>query len=461
MKMRTASLFLVFALVACSGLMRQTESRSPLPSADTSVTVLTPPYLQNMSQTGMVVMAEVAENIPLAVEYGKTTGYGFTVPMKLNASGGGTNFCRAVISGLEPGTTYNYRLILPSGEGITGNATFTTSPAGWEDFSFAALGDTQQGNTVGSHGDRKYWEADPWEPGNSMFRHMVEQDISLFLGIGDHAADGDDYSRTRLSYLDRMAAILGQHVPYFISWGNHDGNSPDHPLRLAADMPSRWRTDNLSVHSPGFGSFAFEYSGVFFICLEHFTTTALEADDPANDITNGWLDSVLSSQIASDARFRILSVHVPPFCERWTHGNAKLREHLVPRLEKYNVDICFSGHMHGYERGYLNGVHYIIAGGGSYLDCFEPLVYEWPHMFIGGQVNGESSNVPGEYRRQSSYGVLGPPEPIDGGIFHGYAGVTVRDHYLRVDMHGFNADGSYIGILDSFEIKGADPLSFQ
>ena len=251
-----------------------------------------------------------------------------------------------------------------------------------------------------------------------MFSHMVEQDISLFIGIGDHAADGDDYSRTRLSYLDRMAAILGRHVPYFISWGNHDGNSPDHPLRLAADMPSRWRTDNSSVHSPGYCSFAFEYSGVFFVCLEHFTTTAPAADDPGNDITNGWLDSVLSSQEARDARFRILPIHVPPFCERWIDGDTKLGEHLVPRLKKYNVDICFSGHMHGYERGYLNGVHYVIAGGGSYLDCFEPLVYEWPHMFIGGQVNGKPSNVPGEYRRQSSYGILGETaqkaEPFSG-----------------------------------------------
>ncbi len=443
---------MMFALVACSSL-RYTESMSPSSSNDPGVTVMTPPYLQNMSQTGMVIMAEVAENIPLAVEYGKTTGYGFTVPMELIASGGGTWFCRGIISGLEPGTTYNYRLVLPSGDGITGNATFATSPARWEDFSFAVLGDTQQGNTVGSHGDRIYWEADVWEPGNSMFSHMVEQEISLFLGIGDHAADGDDYSRTRLSYLDRMASILGQHVPYFISWGNHDGNSPDHPLRLAADMPSRWRTDSLSVHSPGYGSFAFEYSGVFFVCLEHFTTTALAADDPGNDITNGWLDSVLSSRKARDARFRIVSVHVPPYCERWIDGDARLREHLVPRLEKYNVDICFSGHMHGYERGYVNGVHYVIAGGGSYLDCFEPLVYEWPHMLIGGQVNGEPANVPGEYRRQSSYGVLGPPEPIEGGIFHGYARVSVRGNNLIMDMHGFNADGSYIGILDSFEIK--------
>jgi hypothetical protein len=113
--------------------------------------------------------------------------------------------------------------------------------------------------------------------------------------------------------------------------------------------------------------------------------------------------------------------------------------------------------MHGYERGQLNGVHYVVAGTGSYLDSFEPLVYDWPHMVVGGQVDGQPHHVRGEYRRQSSSGVLGPAEPIRGGLFHGYAEITVRDRCLRLEMHGFNADGSYIGVLDSLEINSSAP----
>jgi hypothetical protein len=58
----------------------------------------------------------------------------------------------------------------------------------------------------------------------------------------------------------------------------------------------------------------------------------------------------------------------------WIDGDATLRSQLVRRMEHYGVDLCFSGHMHGYERGHLNGVNYIIAGGGSYLDFPEPLL---------------------------------------------------------------------------------------
>ena len=422
-----------------------------------AVTIRTPPYLQNMSRTGMVIMAEIQEHRELVVQYGSSPDYGSSAPMETVASGGGTYFYRGILSKLEPGTVYHYRLALPTGVGVTADATFRTAPADWEDFTFAAVGDTQTVNTVQAHGDRIYWEADPWQPGNSMFQHMVDSGVAFLLGLGDHAQDGDNYARTRDAYLDRMCRILGRHVPFYIAWGNHDGNSPDHPLRLGADMPSRFRTDAYSTCTPGFGSYAFEYSGVFFVCIENFRSRNRSANAPDNEITNGWLDAALSSPEARNARFRIVAVHVPPFCERWIDGDARLREQLVPRLEKYGVHLCLSGHMHGYERGQLNGVHYVVAGTGSYLDSFEPLVHDWPHMVVGGQIDGQPHHVRGEYRRQSSPGVLGPAEPIQGGLFHGYAQVTVRDRCLRLEMHGFNADGSYIGVLDSLEINSSAP----
>ena len=129
----------------------------------------------------------------------------------------------------------------------------------------------------------------------------------------------------------------------------------------------------------------------------------------------------------------------------------RLRSTLVPLLEKYHVDICFSGHTHEYERGNLNHVHYVITGGGSWLDLPEVVVRNWDHMFIGG-----AQNVPGTWARESSPGVLGPPQPIVGGLFNEYTLVTIRDRYLKLEAQGFNADGSWIGVVDSVEI-GADP----
>lgn len=415
------------------------------------VTFSTPPYLQNMSTTTMVVMAELAEDIPLVLQYGASTNYGSSVVMESVASGGNTFFLRAVLTNLQPNTTYHYLLAATAGDPVTNDATFRTAPSGWIDFSFGALGDTQTDNRIRTSGVWA-WEADPWEPAKTMLQHMVDRGVHFGLGIGDHAQDGNSYSSTKNSHLDRWAAILGPHVPFYIAWGNHDGSSPQHPLRLSADMPSRWRTDaSPALRTPGYGNFSFSYSGVFFVCLDYFEVNTRAVNDPANDLTNGWLDEQLSSPAARDARFRVVAVHVPPYCERWIDGDAALRAQLVPRLEQYNVNLCFSGHMHGYERGYLNGVNYIVAGGGSYLDIGEVLVQNWPHVTLGGY-----DNVSGLYAMQSAFGVLGTPQPIEGGLFHGYAEIIVRDRYLRLDMHGFNADGSYIGVLDTLEI-GTDP----
>jgi hypothetical protein len=415
------------------------------------ITFSTPPYLQNMSTTTMVVMAELVENTPLALQYGPNTNYGGSVAMESVASGGNTFFLRVVLTNLQPDTTYHYRLTSETGDPVTNDATFRTTPSGWIDFSFGALGDTQTDNRIRTSGVWA-WEADPWEPAKTMLRHMVDGGVKFGLGIGDHAQDGNSYVSTKNSHLDRWAAIVGPHVPFYIAWGNHDGSSPTHPLRLSADMPSRWRTDaSPSLRTPGYGNFSFSYAGVFFVCLDYFEINNRAANDPGNDLTNGWLDEQLSSAAARDARFRVVALHVPPYCERWINGNAALRAQLVPRLEQYDVNLCFSGHMHGYERGFLNGVNYIIAGGGSYLDIGEPLVQDWPHMTLGGY-----DNVPGVYAMQSSVGVLGSPQPIVGGLFHGYAEINVRDRYLRLDMHGFNANGSYIGILDTLEL-GTDP----
>jgi len=415
------------------------------------ITFRTPPYLQNMSRTSMVVMAEIEEDLPLVVQYGHTEAFGSAVAMESVASGGGSFFYRAVLTGLAAGTTYHFRLATPTGDGVASPATFRTAPAGWEDFSLGVLGDTQTTN-----GDT--WQADPWEPAKLMLADMIARGVAFGLGLGDHASDGNSYTSTRNSHLLRWGTVFGPHRPFFISWGNHDGSSPSHPLRLSADMPSRWQAgDSPSTRTPGYGNYWFSYSGVFFVCLEYFQTHNRAAGDQANDLTNGWLDGVLSSPEARSARFRIVAVHVPPYCERWINGDANLRAQLVPRMEKHGVDLCLSGHMHGYERGRINGVQYVISGSGSYLDFNEPLVANRSAITDDGVWLGGHVNVPGSYARQSSPGVLGPPLPIVGGLFHGYTQITVRDRYMRLDQHGFNADGSYIGILDTIELGGPDP----
>lgn len=394
-------------------------------------TLLTPPYLQNLRTDGIVIMTETKENAALAVAFGESPALGTSVPMTRVASGGNSWFHRAVLTGLTAGGEYFYRVTAPDGTPITDTAHFHTAPAGEVDFKFSAWGDSQGHN----HG---VWSAAPLEPTISMMKHMVASGVAFGLANGDMAEDGNSYADTRDFYLDRVARHLGTAVPFFTAWGNHDTANPSSPLRLASDMPSRYRPG----FSPGHGSFTFTYANCFFVCLDEFYRT---------EIINGWLEEQLASPAAQAARFRFLGVHVPPYCERWIDGNATLRSTLVPLLERYKVSICFSGHTHEYERGFLNHVHYVVTGGGSWLDHTEVVVKDWEHMTVGG-----AHNVPGKWASQSSPGVLGAPKSIIGGLFNEYTLITIRDRFLRLEAQGFNADGSHIGVLDSFEI-GADP----
>lgn len=400
-------------------------------SGNAIVTFATPPYLQNVRTDGIVIMFETDQGVPLAVDFGFDDNYGTTVATSRVASGGGTWFHRAVLTGLAAGTHYHYRVTTPTGGDGWFDKHFNTAPAGEEDFKFSMWSDSQGHN-------RGAWSAAPLEPTISMMRHMVNSGVAFGFTAGDLAEDGGSYSDTRDYYLDRVARHLGTSVPWFAAWGNHDTSNPSAPLRLASDMPSRYRAG----YSPGHGSFTFTYSNCFFVCLDHFYQ---------GDITNGWLEAQLASPEAQNARFRFLGIHVPPYCERWIDGDATLRNNLVPLLEEYRVNFCFSGHTHEYERGELNHVHYVVSGGGSWLDHSESVVADWAHMTVGG-----AHNIRGLWAQQSSPGVLGRGQPIVGGLFNEYALITIRDDYLRLDAHGFNADGSEIGILDSVEI-GVDP----
>ena len=70
---------------------------------------------------------------------------------------------------------------------------------------------------------------------------------------------------------------------------------------------------------------------------------------------------------------------------------------------------------------------------------------DWAHMTHGG-----AQNIPGNWTQDSG------TAPIVGGLFNGYAMLTIREDFLRLEEHGFHADGTYIDIMDSVEI-GVDP----
>lgn len=366
---------------------------------------MTLPYLQNVKQDGITIMWELSAKQDCCVEYGSDTSYGNTVTATLvDADGADVYIYKAVLTGLSTDSEYHYRVV--KGSAALDDQTFRTAPAGKVSFSFGVWGDSQGTN-------HESYPADPHEPTNSMMKHMAET-VDFGIGVGDLAEDGSLIDEVRPYFLNRVPKYLGQKKPYFIAWGNHD-RGPTSIIRKYADLPSK---DRGEPYNAGFGNYSFDYAGCHFICID---------DDPYNEENPerenwDWIEKDLKAARANNPRFIFLFVHRAPYYERWYDGEAPMREHLVPLLEKYKVDVCFSGHTHAYGRGYKNGVYYCVTGGGSWLDLTEPLVRDWDHMTVGGFTDLS--------------------ETIKGGLVNEYVRVDVNEDGFTATMIPFNFDGS-------------------
>lgn len=75
-----------------------------------------------------------------------------------------------------------------------------------------------------------------------------------------------------------------------------------------------------------------------------------------------WLDGALAR---TDAPWKVVAFHHPPFSCGGYLGDQRVRRALVPLFERHDVDLVLSGHDHNYQRFRRAGVTYVVHGGGG------------------------------------------------------------------------------------------------
>ena len=75
-----------------------------------------------------------------------------------------------------------------------------------------------------------------------------------------------------------------------------------------------------------------------------------------------WLDWALAR---TDAPWKVVAFHHPPFSCGGYLGDLRVRRALVPLFERRDVDLVLSGHDHNYQRFRRAGVTYVVHGGGG------------------------------------------------------------------------------------------------
>jgi predicted phosphodiesterase len=317
------------------------------------------PYLERVTADAAAISWETAEPEESVVEWGATEAYGMRCERP-----GATLFHRVVLSGLSAETLYHYRIVSGAGDGL--DYTFTTAPVGPAPVRFAVYGDSQDGTETHA------------KIANAILRSAPE----FVLHLGDTVRNGNVPGEWVEQFFTPAAELLAR-VPVYVTMGNHERSSP--------------LFFKYHFYEGGRSYYSFAHGPAFVVTVN--TSESFRPGSPQHE----WLVATLSSERAQAAPWLFVTYHEPAYTQGWGtctyDGHRGARNILTPLMEQYGVDVVFNGHMHGYERGRLNGVHYVLSGGGG--GELDEHCQNWPsidvsmyvHNYLTVEIDGASLRI--------------------------------------------------------------------
>ena len=392
------------------------------------------PYQQMPKPDGVIIRAESlfdrSSTITLYHPDGQVTEH---------IQDGDSRFHRHDLRGLETDTEYHYEL--RAGNVVAPRMSFCTAPEGFQPLTIVSWGDSHYGPDISEN----------------IAKHVAEIKPDLVLTAGDMVGDGYYEWQFIDDLLHPMRYAKGV-APVQFAVGNHDhGSWLMHDKLRNPYWESRFEPTG---DAPGDNPYccSFDYAGCHFVFVDPYFG---RVESRSDGITPGkpqyeWLDADLAA--AKDARWTLLYIHEPPFCETWEgayyDGEVEVREYLVPLMEKHGVDMCIAGHAHTYERGMPhppynpetgegNTVSYLITGGGG-AKMDNRKFYEWPQIDIPPHRVQETDDILlndiGEYYK-----------------YH-FCVINIDRDRLESTAYWIRTDGTIVDEMDSFILRKGVPL---
>lgn len=235
-----------------------------------------------------------------------------------------------------------------------------------------------------------------------LYRNIKDHKPDLLIHLGNMVNNIDspkDWQR----YYDCASTS----IPMLITMGNHDLNQELKRSIYISEHQQYSRQEALiSSESP---SLSLPLSPPWFAITIANTRWIILDSNESEDEQIKWLDQELGHLQSQKALFRIVLIHVPPFylshfsnSHSNPHSSSSLpldksnnfqfpslfnhlpldgeenyndnqREELplfstnrlVPIFEKFRVNLVLCSHQNNYQRGFRNGVYYLISGGGG------------------------------------------------------------------------------------------------
>lgn len=323
-----------------ASLTSTTEAQMPS-EGEQEQKILIEPYFQYPTTDSATVMWKTSRTSPSVVRFGESISKTTKVEAK------SARVHEVEIKGLKPSTTY----FVQTDSSIDGKPTlskwtsFRTAALPGNAVKFAVVGDTQDHPEVNTI------------IGAAMFAERPD----FAMIVGDLVGMGWMMEQWERDFFASMRPLLS-HVPLLPVLGNHERNA-----RIYYDL--------MSVPAP---EYYYTYKSgdvqIWVIDTEHNIQPGSEQYQ--------WLEKSLS---ASSAKWKVVAHHFPPYSSDFDDygdsiegpiqgGDLSARQ-LSALYDRYSVDLCFSGHIHSYERSYPiragkvaqdgKGTTYIVVGGGG------------------------------------------------------------------------------------------------
>ncbi|OPZ25797.1 MAG: Calcineurin-like phosphoesterase superfamily domain protein [Lentisphaerae bacterium ADurb.BinA184] len=174
-------------------------------------------------------------------------------------------------------------------------------------------------------------------------RLREEKDVSFLLLLGDCAADPNPHLH---DYFVREFAETGLALPTFIVAGNHD-----------VDAGKFDYTQFESLYGPA--NFSFRFHGDLFVGLGGLHTPQKRRE------TLAFLEHTLRDARPAVRRIYVFMHFAPTAASGIPTDGFDDSTEFQALLETYRVNYVFSGHYHRLARTEVNGVVYLVSGGGG------------------------------------------------------------------------------------------------
>lgn len=288
-----------------------------------------------MRPSAITIVWETAQEVDSVVEYGPTQAYGSTA-----SDYSWTTRHAVTLTGLNAYTVYHYR-VATSAQVLSHDTTFKTAAGpGQTAFNFAVLGDTNSGIDPGQdHMGRYRRSASAGHTAAMVWISAINPDF--YLHAGDMVARGSE-----MVAWDEFWSFEGplmSRIAMFPTMGDGEQNHQNYFQLFYLPNNERW--------------YSFDYGNAHFISLQ----IDGYADISAGSEQYRWLENDLAN---TNKTWKIAFFHYPPY----SYGPEGSKPEARPAhylFVQHEVDLVFSANDRNYQRFLIDGVTYIVTGGGG------------------------------------------------------------------------------------------------